>query len=122
MRPIHPGLNVAFDLILWLGLLGTGLCALASAWENLSYNPSDDEPYSETSQYYTYPNGTTVLVQGRYGEFTNGTYGFIPDSSLGYNSTCDGFGSCAEQSMVFDAAVHWGRVVAAGAGLTFAAA
>ena len=105
-----------------MGLIVTGLFALASAWENLSYNASDDQSSSEESRYFTYPNGTTVLVQGHYGEFTNGTYGFIPDSSLGYNNTCEGFTSCAEQNMVLSAVVHWGRVVAAGAGFTFGAA
>ena len=105
-----------------MGLIVTGLFALASAWENLSYNPSDDSSYSEISQYFTYPNGTTVLVQGHFGDFTNGTYGFIPDGSPGYNSTCEGFSSCTEENMVVNAAVHWGRVVAAGAGFTFGAA
>ena len=44
-RPIHPGANVACDLLLWLGFIVTSTFAILDAETYFWWNPSDDVLY-----------------------------------------------------------------------------
>lgn len=88
-RPIHPGANVACDLLLWLGLIATGTLATAGAERYFWFYPDDYDILYEDSLTQTYANGSTysILPDGAVG---NPTSTFSPTSTL-----CEGFTSCA---------------------------
>lgn len=108
-RAIHPGANVACDLLLWLGLLITSGFAALGATTRLSYT-SSDEYYEDVDSPYgggSYNNGTQF-------EYTaNGT--MVPVNS----STCVGFTTCAERNHYVSAINHKGVVIAVGASMAF---
>ena len=108
-RAIHPGANVACDLLLWLGLLVTGGFATFGATEYLYYSAYNDYNYSSGSAYGggTYPNGT------QYEYTANGTTVPVADTQ------CDGFATCAERDQFVSAIHHKGVVVAVGAAMAF---
>lgn len=69
-RPVHPGLNVGFDLILFLFFLGGALATIAGAltayYDNDSYNPSsggyDCSSYPDDETSYCQDNGDGSLT------------------------------------------------------------
>ncbi|KAK3082278.1 hypothetical protein LTS18_007834 [Coniosporium uncinatum] len=82
-RPAHPGLAVAFDLLLWLGLLVGNLFAIAGGISVISFTP--DQLYSSG---------------GHYDYAENGTYVYISDNAGA--ETCADFASCADQQKWLD--------------------
>lgn len=111
-RFIHPGANVACDLLLWLGLGITGALAAIGA-TNYSfvnaygYDDSSDEglgygvgTYSNGAQFEYTANGTTVPLTSQ-------------------SSQCGGFATCAARDQYLSAVQHKGVVVAVGAAMTF---
>ena len=71
-RSIHSGANVACDLVLWLGLLATGVIASFGAnlllWEYAvdghsgKFDGSEYGEYSNQTYYQKYPNGTEKIA------------------------------------------------------------
>jgi hypothetical protein len=62
-RPVHPGLRVAIDLLLWLGFIATALLALVSFFELSQWADYGDmgNSFGQSSRYGDYelaPNGT----------------------------------------------------------------
>ena len=108
-RAIHPGANVACDLLLWLGLLVSGGFTSLGATNFLYYTAYDDYGYGSGSPYGggTYSNGT------RYEYTANGTT--VPVT----NSDCDGFTTCAARDGYVKAIQHEGVVIAVGASMAF---
>ena len=108
-RAIHPGANVACDLLLWLGLLVTGGFAALGVAAYLAYNAYDDYTYDSGSPYGggTYSNGT------QYEYTANGTTVAVA------NSQCDGFSTCAARDQYVSAIHHKGVVIAVGAAMAF---
>ncbi len=109
-RAIHPGANVACDLLLWLGLLFTGGIASFGASNYLYFYAYDDDyGYYGGSAYGggTYSNGT------QYEYTANGTA--VPVT----NSQCDGFTTCAARDHYVSAVHHKGVIVAVGAAMAF---
>ena len=108
-RPIHPGANVACDLLLWLTLFVTGFFATLGATNDLYYDAYDDYGYSSDSPYGggTYSNGT------RYEYTSNGTMVPVTDSQ------CDGFTTCAARDQYVSAVQHRGVVILVGAAAAF---
>jgi hypothetical protein len=67
-RPVHPGLRVAIDLLLWLGFIATALLALVSFFELSQWADYGDmgNSFGQSSRYGDYelaPNGTWVWQQ-----------------------------------------------------------
>lgn len=54
-RPMHPGANVGMDLVLWLGLIVTGVFAIFPGLDNLSR--------SESLSYYSYQSSRRGRLQ-----------------------------------------------------------
>ena len=109
-RAIHPGANVACDLLLWLALLVTGFFATIGATNLLyDYDAYDEYGYSNDSPYGggTYSNGT------RYEYTSNGTAVPVTDSQ------CDGFTTCAARDRYISAVQHKGVVILVGAAAAF---
>ena len=109
-RAVHPGANVACDLLLWLGLLVTGGFATVGGIDYLAYSAYDDYNYYDSGSPYgggTYSNGTQF-------EYTaNGTRVAVA------NSQCDGFTTCAARDQYVSAIRHKGVVIAVGASMAF---
>ena len=107
-RAIHPGANVACDLLLWLGLMVTGGFATFGATEYLYFNAYEYD-YSSGSAYGggTYANGT------QYEYTANGTTAPVTDTQ------CDGFATCAERDRFVGAIHHKGVVIVVGAAMAF---
>ena len=109
-KPIHPGANVGCDLVLWLGLIVTGLAALAGMLNYFAYYPGE------------YDNGDNS--GDSYGTFSNssGTWYTLPDGSL-VNQTiahdCGGFSTCSAQDQFYNAIQHKGVIIAVGAAMNF---
>ena len=108
-RAIHPGANVACDLLLWLALLVTGFFATIGATNYLYYSAYNDYGYNSDSPYGggTYSNGT------RYEYTSDGT--IVPVT----NSQCDGFTTCAARDQYVSAVQHKGIVILVGAAAAF---
>ena len=109
-RAIHPGANVACDLLLWLGLLFTSSFASLGATTYLYYVADDDDNYDDGTGYGggTYSNGTQF-------EYTaNGTTIAIPVSNQ-----CGGFTTCAAHDQYVSALHHKGVVILVGASVAF---
>ena len=102
-RGIHPGANVGCDLVLWLGLLITGLIATFAVQAYVSDNP---DGYASEDSTETYANGTTIT--------------FAPNGTVLANpSPCDPFQNC-DAKTAFEAGLkHKGIVCAAGVTFTF---
>lgn len=109
-RFIHPGANVACDLLLWLGLLFTSAFATIGATSYIYFTAYDDGNYADGSVYGggTYSNGT------QYEYTANGTT--VPVTN---QSQCDGFTTCAARDQYVSAIQHKGVVVAVGASMAF---
>ena len=110
-RAIHPGANVACDLILWLALLITGGFATLGSATYLYYSPNDNYSYDGDLGYGggTYSNGTNY-------EYTaNGTAIPVTNSA----SQCGDFTSCAARDQFVSAVHHRGVVIAVGAAMAF---
>lgn len=114
-RAIHPGANVACDLLLWLGLLVTGGFANLCAVNYLYYTADDDDTYDDGSSYGggSYSNGT------QYQYTANGTIVPTNASAVATTSQCAGFASCAAQDQYVSAMHHKGVVIAVGASMAF---
>ena len=108
-RAIHPGANVACDLLLWLALLVTGFFATIGATNYLYYDASNDYGYSSDSPYGggTYSNGT------RFEYTSDGSMVPVTDSQ------CDGFTTCAARDQYVNAVQHRGIVILVGAAAAF---
>ena len=108
-RAIHPGANVACDLLLWLGLLVTAGFATLGGTNYLYYYAYDDYSYDNGSSYGggTYSNGT------RFEYTANGTAVAVA------NSQCDGFTTCAARDQYESAVRHKGVVIIVGASVAF---
>ena len=106
-RAIHPGANVACDLLLWLGLLFTGSFAMISAF-NYLFNAADDESDDDGLGYGggTYTNGT------QYDYATNGT-------TVPATSQCEGFATCAASEQYASTVRHKGVVIVVGVSIAF---
>ena len=108
-RAIHPGANVACDLILWLGLLFTSSFASIGATTYLYYTADDDSINDDGGLGYgggTYSNGT------QYEYTANGTTVPVPETNI-----CGGFTTCAAQDQYIRALHHKGVVIAVGASM-----
>ncbi|KAL9072403.1 MAG: hypothetical protein Q9161_003573 [Pseudevernia consocians] len=98
-RPIHPGANVACDLLLWLGLIVTGIFATVGAETYFWWYPNDyASDQDDSPAYLTLPNGTVI-----------GTT----------SDPCQGFTSCAAQQSYNGAVNRKGVIIAVGAALGF---
>lgn len=108
-RPIHPGANVACDLLLWLGLIVTGTFATVGAedyfwWHTNEYENEGNlatESYGNGSSYFIFPNGT------------------VSNTSTPSSSLCEGFTSCAAQDSYNSAVNRKGVIIAVGAAMSF---
>lgn len=109
-RAIHPGANVACDLLLWLGLLFTGAFATIGATSYSFYTAGDDDSYEDGLGYGggTYSNGT------QFDYTANGTT--VPATN---QNQCGGFTTCAARDQYASAIRHKGVVVAVGASMAF---
>ena len=107
-RYMHPGFNVAFDLLLWLGLIvtdffaGLGGAFWVTGWIGV-YNNQGPNEYSVTSEF---ANGTQTI------DFPNGT-------SYTTDNYCFPFADCAAEKAYNEAFVTRGGVVLAAVVFTF---
>lgn len=107
---IHPGANVACDLLLWLGLLVTGIFATIGALNLFpEYNPavSGDSPDAAGYNQYTSTNGSV------YTTYPNGTLSDQPPPP------CPAFTSCQAETDYQNALNHKGIVIIVGCAFTF---
>ncbi|KAF6220593.1 hypothetical protein HO133_003026 [Letharia lupina] len=110
-RPIHPGANVACDLLLWLGLIVTGTFATVGAGNYFWWYPNDYDNYNQggpvtesddnSSSYFIFPNST------------------VSNATSTTSDLCESFTSCAAQKSYNDAVNRKGTVIAVGAALSF---
>lgn len=107
-KPVHPGANVACDLLLWLGLAVTGAFATVGAENYFWWDPVDYDNYNDGS--VVYENGTAYFVS------PNGTLSNTTSPSL---NPCEGFSTCAAQQASYNAVNHKGIVIAVGAAISF---
>lgn len=104
-RPIHPGANVACDLLLWLGLIVTGAFAALDAGIYFWWHPYDDATFSNGSD-------------------DNGSYSILPNGTNTTTTTttinpCPGFTSCSAQEASSTSGLNRkGTVIALGAALS----
>jgi hypothetical protein len=104
-RPVHPGLRVSIDLLLWLGFLVTALFAMVSLMELLQWGEGGMNNYGYSSSYGDYElqaNGTWVWETSRSSSSDSDS-----DSTTSYTRPCDRnsssysfsdtFSNCAEQ-------------------------
>jgi len=114
-RPLHPGLRVAMDLLLWLAFLATALLALVSLTELMQwgeYGNLDGSGYggysSSYGDYELQANGTWVWEDSRDSGSTSYTRACNRTSSYSYGGY--GFKDCAEQdayvNMLWQAKPH----------------
>jgi hypothetical protein len=102
-RPLHPGLRVAIDLLLWLGFLVTILFAMVSLLELLQWGENGDiDGYgyggysSSYGDYELLSNGTWVWQDRRDSSSSSTSYTRSCNSSSS-SSYSYGFKNCAEQ-------------------------
>jgi hypothetical protein len=100
--PVHPGLRVAMDLLLWLGFITTALFAMVALMDLLSWGEYGDLGYNYYSSYGDYvmaDNGTWVWQ--RDSDYTSYTRDCDRNSTSTRSSSYDGYGNtfqnCAEQ-------------------------
>ena len=115
-RAVHPGANVACDLLLWLGLWATGAFANLCALSYLYYNSDDYDSYDDGSPYGggTYSNGT------QYSYTSNGT--IVPAtnaSGVASTNTCAGSTTCAAKDQYVSAMHHKGVVIPVGVSMAY---
>ncbi|KAF2030418.1 hypothetical protein EK21DRAFT_65473 [Setomelanomma holmii] len=108
-RPIHPGLRVAIDLLLWLGFLVTALFAMVSLLDLMSWGTYGDLGYGYSSSYGNYvlaDNGTWVWEQNS--DYTTRTRDCDRNStsSSSYYYYNDMFQNCAEQDAYINKLWH----------------
>lgn len=107
-RPIHPGANVACDLLLWLGLIVTGIFATAAASQDFWWSPDssyDNNDDDDDPSYYISANGTV------------GGYNYNYNYNTTFTPPC---ADClAQQHSYISALNHKGVVIAVGAALGF---
>lgn len=116
---MHPGANVGMDLILWMGLITTGLFAMAAGVQNLNWYDNEYSYSGETTSSVRNPDGTYSSISGHYGYFQNGTYGFVPDGTPG--ADCPGYATCALKAAATSRVHHLGAVEVVGCAFTFLA-
>lgn len=110
-RPIHPGANVACDLLLWLGFIVTGAIATVRAENYLWWYPNDYDgfnvanPVSESSNS---GSSDSISPDGTLSNITSPTY-----------NPCEGFTSCAAQGSYYSAVHRKGVIIAVGAAISF---
>lgn len=95
-RPIHPGLRVAMDLLLWLGFLVTGLFAVVVLVYVMDWGTNGDFGFSSSyGDYELQPNGTWVWENSSSSSTYSSRSRDCARSSSSYNYY--GFSNCAEQ-------------------------
>ncbi|KAF1918569.1 hypothetical protein BDU57DRAFT_515428 [Ampelomyces quisqualis] len=100
-RPLHPGLRVATDLLLWLSFLVTALFAMVSLVEIRQWGQGGTlQSYgfasSSYGDYELAANGTWVWEQRRDSSSSTST-SYTRSCDAPASSLYDGFASCAEQ-------------------------
>ncbi|KAF2821971.1 hypothetical protein CC86DRAFT_330626 [Ophiobolus disseminans] len=91
-RPMHPGLRVAIDLILWLGFVGTVFCALVAYSELTQWGEFGEiDSFGSSGGYYGSGNGDyRLLSNGTWVWQTRGGYTTDDDGdSVSYTRDCD---------------------------------
>ncbi|KAF2793835.1 hypothetical protein K505DRAFT_305042 [Melanomma pulvis-pyrius CBS 109.77] len=101
-RPVHPGVAVGMDLILWLAYIPTTLFAVAACITVLHYGTDDFFSNGSSSYYNQAANGTWVYNPTGYGAQracdSNSTSTTTSSSRSRYNSyLVPPFATCAEQ-------------------------
>ena len=102
-RPVHPGLRVAVDLILWLGFIVTALFIVVSFAELTTWGEYGDlgSYYGSSSRYGDYElqsNGTWVWEQDpEYASSSSYLRDCEKNSTRNYYSYGPTFADCAEQ-------------------------
>lgn len=120
-RPVHPGTAVAFDLLLWLALIATGLFTIVCIYE-LSYygagDTIDDNDYSSnySGHYKLLSNGTWVwkldYVSPSYTDPTyhynssSGHYNYIPGHNASDIKRNCGVNGCANEDALVNRLWH----------------
>jgi hypothetical protein len=126
-RPVHPGLAVAVDLIIWLGFIVTTLFAALCVRDVLEYgyeygSPGRIGPYSVYGSYEQAANGTWIWKQTEYDEHFGKTRkcdlaNYNKEGSY-HNYPGYGFSSCAEEdayvNALWAAKGNRGRVIITG--------
>lgn len=109
-RALHPGANVACDLLLWLGLFFTGAIAFLGSANYYTNYVRGDYSYYDYGPYGggTYSNGTS------YQYTATGTR--IPGPA---DTQCGGFTTCEAQQQYFSSLRKKGVIVAVGASMAF---
>ncbi|KAF2661575.1 hypothetical protein K491DRAFT_561286, partial [Lophiostoma macrostomum CBS 122681] len=96
-RPVHPGVAVGIDLVLWLAYIITAMFATFGVINLYAFGADGlINEYSSSGYYMLESNGTWVFNQTDY----NSYYGNDRDcnkSSRYYQEYSDGFKSCAEE-------------------------
>ena len=95
-RPVHPGVAVGLDLVLWLAFILTGLVTVTLIYVSVQYG-SDNRYVNDYDANGNYYSGTYHLA-------SNGTWVFKVDDSYGGRSDdvrkcTPEFSSCAEQDV-----------------------
>ncbi|KAF1965920.1 hypothetical protein BU23DRAFT_560622 [Bimuria novae-zelandiae CBS 107.79] len=100
--PVHPGAQVGVDLVLWLGLLTTGIFALFGTVSVGQWGEDGRLGYSGSgSGYYTMSdNGTWVWDSSQYSSYYGEDRSCNSSQSYRYNSR---FASCEEQDAFLNA-------------------
>ncbi|KAH7091948.1 hypothetical protein FB567DRAFT_227073 [Paraphoma chrysanthemicola] len=101
-RPVHPGLRVAMDLLLWLGFIFTTMFAMVSLLDLISWGEYGDLGsgyYSSYGDYVMADNGTWVWQADR--DYNDYARSCDKNSTSTRSSYYDGysntFQNCAEQ-------------------------
>jgi hypothetical protein len=99
-RPLHPGLRVAIDLLLWLSFLVTALFAMVSLFEIRQWGEDGSLDtygfgYSSYGYYELAANGTWVWDQRSDSSSSSNTARNCDSRSS--SSSYSGFANCAEQ-------------------------
>ena len=89
--PVHPGVEVGIDLILWLAFAILASFTILAAVDLVDYQ-SDDDSGSDSGYYTTAANGSSVYV--------------APNNS----DDCPRFQSCTDQSGFLNSVAHRGVV------------
>jgi hypothetical protein len=64
-RGIHPGANVALDLLIWLGAAASvALLGIFLSMAATNYRPRGSYSYYDSYNYYYYPSGTFDHLRG----------------------------------------------------------
>jgi hypothetical protein len=124
-RPVHPGVAVALDLILWLAFVPTTLFAVLCAIDVLDYGVYNNiGSYSVYGSYEQAANGTWVWEQtdydSHYGRTRECDMANYDRSGSYHNFPGYGFNSCAEEdayvNALWSAKGNRARVIITGVG------